>query len=317
MKKNKIWLIGASQMAVDYAKVLKALNIDFITIGRGIESANNFTKETGNEVIRGGIEKYINSKPIKPDAAIVAVGVEQLKSAAEILLHYGIKKILLEKPGGLTTNEVVELNSIAKNYSADVFIGYNRRFYSSVIKSKEIIREDGGIQSFNFEFTEWSHIIEKMVKAKGVKDSWFISNSSHVIDTAFYIGGKPSRISSYTAGELSWHKPAIFSGAGVTTTNALFSYTANWQAPGRWGIEFLTKKHRLILRPIEKLQIQELGSISTSFIDIDDKLDQLYKPGLYLQTKAFMDNIYNDLCTLSEQATSLKDYYRKMSEIAF
>ena len=38
-------------------------------------------------------------------------------------------------------------------------VGFNRRFYSSVLKAKDIIHEDGGVKSFFFEFTEWSHVI--------------------------------------------------------------------------------------------------------------------------------------------------------------
>ena len=39
---ENIWLIGASQMAVDYHEVLKDLNIPFIVIGRGDISAKVF-----------------------------------------------------------------------------------------------------------------------------------------------------------------------------------------------------------------------------------------------------------------------------------
>ena len=42
---------------------------------------------------------------------------------------------------------------------------------------KEIIAEDNGVTSFNFEFTEWSHEIEKLEKAPGVKENWFLANS--------------------------------------------------------------------------------------------------------------------------------------------
>ena len=36
---SNLWLIGASQMAQDYAQVLKALQIPFKVIGRGENSA--------------------------------------------------------------------------------------------------------------------------------------------------------------------------------------------------------------------------------------------------------------------------------------
>ncbi len=311
---NTIWLIGASQMAVDYCKVLIALGKSFEVIGRGEKSAHEFLEATGVTPVIGGLEKHLLSNPIRPSFAIVAVGVEQLKNAAELLIRYEVKNILLEKPGGINIGEISSLNNLALEFGANVYIGYNRRFYSSVIKANEIICRDGGVTSFNFEFTEWSHIINNLEKAPGVKEWWFLSNSSHVIDMAFYMGGVPVSFSSYTAGEVGWHKPTIFAGAGIANTGALFSYSANWQAPGRWGIEILTAKHRLIFRPLEKLQIQNIGSVAIDYVTIDDSLDVEYKPGLYLQTKAFIEGNVQELCKLSEQYESIISYYGKISQ---
>ena len=39
---------------------------------------------------------------------------------------------------------------------------------------------------------------------------------------------------------------ALVAGAGVTENGALFSYHANWEAPGRWSVEIMTKKRRLM-----------------------------------------------------------------------
>ena len=71
--------------------------------------------------------------------------------------------------------------------------------------------------------------------------------------------------------------------------NALFSYHANWEAPGRWSVEILTPKHRLYFKPMETLQIQEIGSVAVNPVQIDDTLDKEFKPGLYLQVKSFLD----------------------------
>ena len=50
-----------------------------------------------------------------------------------------------------------------------------------------------------------------------------------------------------------------FSGAGISISGALFSYQANWQSAGRWSVEILTKKNRLILCPLEELKVQKRG----------------------------------------------------------
>lgn len=308
-----IWLIGGSQMAVDYAKVLTDLNILFDVIGRGETSASAFKEKTGIDVHTGGIDHFLSQEPVCPSYAIVVTGVEQLSHVTTLLLNYGVKHILVEKPGGLTVEEIKHNAQLAKVKKAQVYIAYNRRFYSSVIKAQELIKEDGGVLSFHFEFTEWSHIIENVQKNSEIKAAWLLSNSTHVIDTAFFLGGFPKAMSSYSMGELSWHKPAVFTGAGKSDINALFSYCANWQSPGRWGVEIMTRKHRIYLKPMEVVQIQLIGSIQVNPLEVDDCLDKEFKPGLYLQTKAFIEGDCSRFCTIEEQGKNIENYYSKIS----
>ena len=307
---KKIWLIGAGGMAQDYIKVLQGLDEEFIVIGRGEDTARKCHETTGCQVQIGGLAEYTSTNPEKCSHAIIAVGVEKLYETTKQLLEYGIKNILVEKPGALYDWQFEDLNSLAKERNANVIIAYNRRFYASVLKAREIIKNDGGVSSFNFEFTEWAHVIEPLVKADGVKEKWFLGNSTHVVDLAFYLGGKPQEICSFTSGGLSWHSSASnFSGAGMSDKNALFSYQANWESAGRWSVEILTKEHRLILRPMEKLQIQKRGSVAQVFDEtIDYSLDEQYKPGLYLQTKQFLENNFDGMCSIKEQYAMINIY---------
>jgi glutamyl-tRNA reductase len=58
-KKNDIWLIGAGYMATEYAKVLEGLKRSYTVIGKGRAHAEQFRKDTGHEVIEGGIQAYL------------------------------------------------------------------------------------------------------------------------------------------------------------------------------------------------------------------------------------------------------------------
>jgi len=311
---KKVWLIGAGGMAQDYIKVLNHIKGPTTIIGRGERSAKDFKDKTGNNVIIGGLDEFLRSKPNICTHAIIAVGVEKLFETTKQLLNYNIKNILIEKPGALLKNELEELTILSIAKKSNVFIAYNRRFFASVIKAKEIIKQDDGVTSFNFEFTEWAHTIEPLIKAEGVKEKWFLGNSTHVVDLAFYLGRKPKEICSFTSGYLSWHPSASnFCGAGISESDALFNYQANWESAGRWGVEVLTKKHRLILRPMEKLQIQKRGSIKQEFINgIDYSLDDNFKPGLFRQTEKFLKNDFLDMCSIKEQKDMIK-VYNKMA----
>ena len=306
-----LWLIGSGSMARDYAKVLSAQGVPFTVIGRGENSAVQFERVSGHLVRRGGLQDFLNRQPLIADAAIVSVGMEALASATTALINFGVKSILVEKPAGMTALEISDLNAAAQKKEAHVFVAYNRRFYSSVRRAKEIILEDGGVLSFNFEFTEWAHQIAPLVKAAGVKEHWLLGNSSHVIDLAFYLGGSPVDIHCLREGGLTWHPSgSIFVGSGKTDRGALFSFQANWGAPGRWGVEVCTAIHRLIFRPIESLQIMTQGSIAfESVILSDEKIDKDFKPGLFLQVENFLhDTASNELCQLAEHARNAELY---------
>jgi predicted dehydrogenase len=303
-------LVGAGPMAVAYAQVLMALEIPFLTIGRGEESAARFEEKTGGSVIRGGLEEYLRTAAARPKRAIVAVGAEELARSAGLLIRENIEGILVEKPAGLTLEEIGRLAEAANHSDSDVRIGYNRRFFASVLKAREMIEEDGGVTSFVFEFTEWGHVVEPMPKAPGIKENWLLANSSHVLDLAFFLGGRPRRWSSYCEGSLPWHgKGAIFAGAGVSEFGAAFSYHANWAAPGRWGVEVLTSRRRLILRPLEKLQALMIGSVAIESVPIDEELDIRFKPGLFRQVRAFLERDPR-LLGLSEHARNCETFAR-------
>jgi len=311
---KKVLIVGASKMAQDYIKVLKDLKVEFTVIGRGAVNAKECEKITNHKVIIGGLKNYLNNNQSNFSHAIIAVGIENLYETSKLLLNENIDNILIEKPGALFNNEFDELVNLSNKNKSNVYIAYNRRFLASVIKAKEIINEDCGVNSFNFEFTEWAHEIGPLKKAEKIKEKWFLSNSTHVVDLAFNIGGLPKEIVSFTSGSLSWHPSgSVFCGAGISENGALFNYAANWESAGRWGIEILTKNHKLILRPMEKLQIQKRGSIVESFVkDIDYSLDDKYKPGLFLQTNNFINCDFSNMCSIQDQKRVI-NMYNKMA----
>lgn len=284
-----ILIAGAGPMAVEYAKVLRALGRKFVAVGRGDALAEKFRDQTGVAAAVGGVDVWLRSGAPVPRTAIVAVGERWVGEAARSLMEAGVRHLLVEKPGGFDAPDIAAVAHAASRHGAKVILGYNRRYYASVGKAREMIAADGGVTSFNFEFTEWGHVIAPLVKEEGVKEQWFLSNSTHVIDLAFHLGGEPQELAAFSAGSLPWHPQASrFAGAGRTAGGALFSYQANWQAPGRFALEVLTSRHRLVFRPLEKLQVQKIGSVVIDSVDIDDQLDRDFKPGLYEQTRAFL-----------------------------
>lgn len=307
-----IWIIGAGTIAQEYAKVLQALNKQYEIIGRGVEKARQVEEALGCKVITGGLDSFLTSNPELPEAAIVATNLGSLAPNTMALLKYGVKRIFCEKPGFLFPEECEQVAKVAKDNNSEVFLAYNRRFFASVLETERIIVEDGGLKSFNFEFTEWGHVIAKYNKPQDELKNWFYANSTHVVDLAFFLGGTPVEMINYSKDEADWHKPINFAGAGRTDKDVLFNYQANWDAPGRWAVELLTSQHRIYLKPMEQLQLQDKGSVKVYPVEIDDHLDKEFKPGFYLETKSFLEGNTGRLCSIDQQCTHVNNIYNKI-----
>lgn len=307
-----IWIIGAGGIAREYAKVLKVLGKEAMCIGRSEKTAKEFEETTGFSAVTGGLDNYLATQPSMPEAAIVATNLGSLASNTISLMKYGIKRIFCEKPGFLFPKELEEVAEVCKSKGAEVYYAYNRRFFAATLAAEKVIAEDGGLRSFNFEFTEWGHVIAQYDKPKDELNNWFFANSTHVVDLAFFLGGEPVEMTCFAKDAADWHKPINFAGAGRSDNDVLFNYQANWDAPGRWAVEMLTSKHRIYLKPMEQLQLQDKGSVKVYPVEIDDHLDKEFKPGFYLETKAFLEGDTARLCSVEQQMGHVNCIYKKI-----
>ncbi len=295
-------LIGAGYMAREYAKVLVAQNKTFTVIGRSETKVNEF-KELFPEAsaYAGGLDAYLNAHKAS-EFAIVASNVESLFANTHLLIEKGCKYILVEKPAALELHELEQLQKLATQNNASVYIAYNRRFYQSATQAQKLIEADGGILSAHFEFTEWVHTIDPTTYSKEALAKWVISNSTHVIDLVFSLIGKPSVLHAFVNNQsIPWHPSgAIFTGAGMSEIQIPFTYHSNWKSAGRWSIELLTAENKYIFAPMEKLQIQKRGTVKVEPFEADYSKDLDYKPGLFDMVDAFFNNDTTVLCTLKQ-----------------
>jgi len=157
LSSKRVALFGVGTIGREYCKVLQHLGVYFSVVGRSKAGVEKFISETGIMAIPDGVEGWRGHGEIGVESAIVSVNLEELAQTAIDLMDCGIRNILLEKPGGINAEEIGRVKDKAKSTGTKVWIGYNRRFYASALKAQEIIRNDGGVKSFNFEFTEWPH----------------------------------------------------------------------------------------------------------------------------------------------------------------
>lgn len=287
----EVLIVGAGPIASEYVKVVHDLGHFPIVIGRGQSNVDKVKQMYPNSSVHaGGLTNWlVVNKP--PEIAIVATTIDQLADSSKELIQAGVRRILVEKPLTYSFDEANSLKEIAAKADAKIYIAFNRRSYASVLKAKQLIREDGGVSSFRFDFTEAIFRIDPNNYSQLTTNLWGIANSSHVIDTAFYLGGKPKNIECKHYGNaIDWHTSgSIFTGIGETVEGVPFSYHSDWGCPGKWNIEIMTPKRKLMLSPMEQLHQQLAGGFKVELVDLDYQVDILYKPGFYRQTKDIIE----------------------------
>lgn len=307
---NRVLVVGSGNMAIEYVKVLQGLDIAFDVVGRSKSGTDRFSEETGIPAVSGGIDSFIAARGAdKYSHCIVATNVCQLYENTMALLHAGAKSVLVEKPCVLSLLELETLNRLVRAKDASVFIAYNRRFFSSVARAKEIIAEDGGLNLVKFDFTEWAHVIGGLEKDPREKQRWLLANSTHIIDLAFYFSGTPKKLETFSRGALDWHPTSqVFAGAGESENGTLISYGSDWGSASRWWLELFTPKRKLRLCPVESLTETLKGTVVEQTIDLDNELDVRYKPGLYRQTQVFLTGQPQKLCSIEELSKAFPSY---------
>lgn len=75
---------------------------------------------------------------LSPDGVVIAVPTYKLAPMAKICLERNVS-ILLEKPGGVTTLELLELKRLASQSNARVMVGYHRRLARQVVALEKLL----------------------------------------------------------------------------------------------------------------------------------------------------------------------------------
>ncbi len=284
---KSVLIIGSGYIALEYVKALKKLKIKNIEILSKSENSLDNKVLSEYKIIFGGFEKKINLIE-KKDLTIIATPINLLVKAATLAIKSGQENILIEKPGSLFKTDLIILEKLIKKQK--VRIAYNRLFYPNFQKLKILSKIDGGITSCKFDFTEWVHTIPFGKYKKDVYRRWGISNSLHVISMAMELIGMPKKITTSQHGNLKWHHTgSIFVGNGISEKNIPFSYHANWEGGGRWGIEVVTKKNVYRLSPLEKLFVLKKGTTEWKEIQIKNIFPKI-KMGLAEEIVIMLDD---------------------------
>ena len=135
------------------------------------------------------------------EAVIVSVINNQLYPVSLKLIKHG-KHVLIEKPGSITVNELIDLQQEAKKSGSIIRIGYNHRYHPSCIKINELI-STGELGDFMFLRARYGHGgrvgYEKEWRAnKNISGGGeLIDQGVHLIDLASIFMGEYTQIDGH------------------------------------------------------------------------------------------------------------------------
>lgn len=305
-------IVGSGIIAEEYIKVLRKINIKIEIVGNTPNKCENISNKYSINCYSGGLEKFQFKKDY--NSIIITSPIKLLFDHLKIILEKtNINNIFVEKPGCLYTNELKEIIELKnkKNKQCNIYIGYNRRFYSSLLKCMDIVNTNK-IKSAELEIDEYNIKNIKLGQPKEIMQNWFTAMTTHVVDMFFFIIGKPNEIeTNFSNINLDWHnRSSHFSGNGISNKNIKFSYKGNWEKDGKWKIKlFLTDGKILEFQPLEDLKI--IDNTEIKIINRDNN-DTNFKPGFYKQIESFFGD-KNNLKTIEEQYQDSINIYEKIS----
>lgn len=275
-----ILVIGAGFIADQYCLALRRLGINQVTVvSRSETSAGRIREAHGFSAFPGGYAEKLPSLPVF-DLVVVATPIHDLLSAARLALARGNGNLLIEKPGALYSSEIKAFQEESKDAPSRIRVAFNRLAYPNFWKLQELAREEGGITSCRYTFTEWVHTINFDKESQEAYRRWGISNSLHVISMAHALIGFPRELAAFQQGEFSWHPSGSrFSGAGLSDRDIPFSYHADWDSAGRWGVEIMTRQNAYQLIPLEGLFRCKKGTVQWEPVEFQKAFEDV-KQGL-------------------------------------
>tara|TARA_A100001015_G_scaffold318954_1_gene440401 strand:- start:692 stop:1621 length:930 start_codon:yes stop_codon:yes gene_type:complete len=274
--KIKLAILGAGVVAGWYLDILKTYkNINLVGIcSRTAQKAKKLKKKYSiKEVYENIDELYKNTKA---DIIISTVSADNIYKTSINLLDYPWT-IFIEKPPGLNWKEFTQLKKISKLRNKKIYVGMNRRFYSSTDNLISHLKKSKGERTI-YIFDQQDTDVEKRKKTpKKIISNWIYANSIHLIDYVSILArGKLKSI------DLIYKKKKEICCLLKFNTGDMVNYIARWNKPGPWEIKVSTDNFYYEMNPLEQLRAR--SNKSRKYMTFESSfIEEKFKPGFKLQ----------------------------------
>ena len=222
------------------------------------------------------------------EIVVVAVSVENVHVICEELFEIPQmreKIFLIEKPIGLDLATTKRMNRLVKLHKLNVFVGLNRRSYSSTRILTRFLDRDPNANRFvlvedqqdpDFEFSRGT--CEQVCK------SWMYANSIHMVDYVSIIcRGLVTEVSRLSRYQGNFREKQDISAHLKFDSGDEALYVCHWNRPGPWRISVSSGNRFFDLDPLESLRYRTQGSRSWNPARIGNADFGKDRPGLVHQ----------------------------------
>jgi len=260
--------------------------------------------EFGVQHVCGSVEDLY----AKTHADLVIITVPEL--AARVTAEAAFQfpwTVLMEKPAGYDLADAQKIKAAADVAGRTVYVGFNRRFYDSVLQTK------AGLAELPAETPRFIHIQDQQSyeearrynHPEAVVEKFMYANSIHVIDM----------IRSFARGQVKSVEQILpWMGEQTHVVLSLITFDSGdkalyegiWQGPGPWACSVATPLKRWEMRPLEGVSSVPAGQRRLNAHDINP-IDSEYKAGFYHQAAAVLQAMKDGKATapLGDLADSL------------
>lgn len=246
MNNPKIGFVGAGNISGDHFISAKKAGFDLY----GICAKNNSVRAKNAKTTYGFKKYFVDINSLlnsEIEALVILVPPQEVKKIVYVLQNFK-GPILIEKPGAISSSDLREIKSKLKR-NKKVMLGYNRRFYDSVIQLKEELKFKKNLQfHVNISEASWSkNIFEKEIQ------NLVITNSIHIFDLIYYLFGKVKVVSSNPSRRGKYIRSntlILKSDKGYTG-----SINLNFGVPNTVSIECFSLGMNAKLSPLENLEV--------------------------------------------------------------
>ncbi len=240
----KIGFIGAGSIA--RAHILASIAAGFIPTAICGKNLSDRAKALSREI--PGLKHFKNvDELLKSDLDCISI---LLNSDVSLRIYKTVIEqknipVLIEKP---VVRKSLELKNTLDLDRANTLVGYNRRFYSSVIDVKEILDRSTFIQS-HWTIPEMSW--EKSPSSEE-RNFFLLENAVHILDLFLYLHGAPSQSTfyNYNSNDFLQGSTSIHKFKNKATASLIISFGI----PDNTSASFYASSNYYLLKPFEILK---------------------------------------------------------------